>query len=389
MLILSRYLLRLTAGPFALVLVVLLGGLSLERFLRIIEEVAKRGAPLLESFQMLAFLTPHYLGLAVPAALFLGVLLAIRRLQDESELTAMEATGASPTRPLRPVGVLAVVVAVILSINAGLIQPHARYHFRALMHDAKQAPAMLQIDPGVFHRVGDSLVVRANEVDDSGRNLKGFFAEDSKGDGNSDVLTARSARVRAADTRESVELELYDGSVLRVRDGEVQGSMAFTRYNWLPPLGTYEPYGPRGRDGREMTFPELLSDMGGNAEEPKNAALRGEFHSRLVRVLSLPFMALMAVPLARLGRGRMGRFHGLGIGVVGLIGYEKLLGLGEAFSAQGALSPWLALWTPLAGLAVMTGLATWLVLLRGPRRRHRNSHWRDGTHAPARSQPAT
>ena len=90
--------------------------------------------------------------------------------------------------------------------------------------------------------------------------------------------------------------------------------------------------------------------------------MRAEKHSRLVFVLSVPVLALLAIPLALLGSGRTGRAYGMALGVVILILYEKILGFGEAFAALGSLSTWTGLWTPLSILAIVTAvmIAAWM-----------------------------
>src|SRR3546814_1662793 len=60
--------------------------------------------------QMLAFLVPHYMALALPAAFFLGVLLAFSRLHQNRELDALGSAGIGLRRLLSPVLLLALVL---------------------------------------------------------------------------------------------------------------------------------------------------------------------------------------------------------------------------------------------------------------------------------------
>ena len=86
---LDRYIIRETMTPFWMTLGVAALLLVLERMLRLFDFVINQGGPVDVVFSMLATLLPHYLGLALPIGLFLGILLAFRKLSLGSELDAI------------------------------------------------------------------------------------------------------------------------------------------------------------------------------------------------------------------------------------------------------------------------------------------------------------
>ncbi|MBX9725716.1 MAG: LptF/LptG family permease, partial [Rickettsiales bacterium] len=55
---------------------------------------------------------------------------------------------------------------------------------------------------------------------------------------------------------------------------------------------------------------------------------------------------MLAIPLALIGGNRGGRAYGLGVGLVVLVLYQKILGFGQALAASGKLSPFVSLWGP-------------------------------------------
>ena len=73
---LDLYLLRQIMPTLLVTLLVAAIILLLERMLRLLDIAVGNGVSTLVVFQMLFYLIPHYIGLALPAALFLGVLLA-------------------------------------------------------------------------------------------------------------------------------------------------------------------------------------------------------------------------------------------------------------------------------------------------------------------------
>jgi len=86
--------------------------------------------------------------------------------------------------------------------------------------------------------------------------------------------------------------------------------------------------------------------------------LKTEFHARLVRALSLPFLALWALPLAFIGTGRTGKAGGIILGGGLFVFYEKIVGLGEVYAANGDVQIWIALWGPFLAL----GISGWLFM---------------------------
>ena len=89
----SSYILRQTMGPLLAAVAVALLVLLTERMLRLLDMVLDTGSGLTLLLQMLAFLVPHYMALALPVAFFLGVLLAFSRLHQNRELDALGSAG--------------------------------------------------------------------------------------------------------------------------------------------------------------------------------------------------------------------------------------------------------------------------------------------------------
>ena len=92
----SRYLLAQIARPMITAILVALIALLAERTLRVIDLVVGWRGSLFVVFEMLGYLIPHYMGLALPVAFFLGILLTFSRLSREGELAAHVRLGRRP-----------------------------------------------------------------------------------------------------------------------------------------------------------------------------------------------------------------------------------------------------------------------------------------------------
>ena len=110
--VIDRYLLRQVLLTCLVMTGIGLAVLLLERVIYLVGLVANPNNALGYVGQMLLLLTPHYLGIALPAAFFFGVLLTFGRLKQDGEFVVLMAAGCGLARLLRPVFGLAVLMAL-------------------------------------------------------------------------------------------------------------------------------------------------------------------------------------------------------------------------------------------------------------------------------------
>ena len=92
---LNRYLFKRAAISIGGLIIFACVVLLLERLLRIFEIVSNSANPAGDAGSMVINLLPHYLGMAVPMALLLGVTITVDRFSRSSELTAAMGAGVS------------------------------------------------------------------------------------------------------------------------------------------------------------------------------------------------------------------------------------------------------------------------------------------------------
>ncbi len=238
----SRYLLRAAAGPFLIAFSLALGALMLERLLRLMDTLLGDSASFPGLLQLLVLLLPHYIGLALPLGLFVGLLMGLQRLHQNSEITALMASGQSPWNLTRPILIVCAGLVLLSAINAAWLQPHARYAYRAVKHELEVSGQLAVIQAGKFHSVGEGRVLRADRVSDGGRTLEGLFARWVTADGQRMVLTAPQARRLGG--QGDLTLRLYGGEILYIDPaGGRINSIGFDQYDWSPRDMTPTGYG--------------------------------------------------------------------------------------------------------------------------------------------------
>lgn len=358
--LLDRYILAKTLWPLIATVSIALIALLLERMVRLLDLVVNKGGPLFLILRMLANLVPQYLGIALPAAFFIGVLLAVSRLSSESELDAIHASGVSLHRLIAPLMTFAVLLVIFGTIIVGFLQPYTRYGYRALVYLVTETAWYSALEKGSFFTgFGDSTIM-VDDISDGGRRLTGIFVYEDRPDGGSITTTARSGYVVRAQGDDRLFLQLDQG--VRIDDNGTGRKVAALTFDRLEvPLDVAlapAPYRVRGGSERELTLPELWERRQRQSTYPTQQEVITELNERLVRIATYLFLPLLAFPLGSSTR-RTRRGTGLAVGVVLIVIYYYLLQFGHDLSAQGRLSPWLSLWLPFFVYAGTSILAFW------------------------------
>ncbi|MBC7953849.1 MAG: LptF/LptG family permease [Rhodospirillaceae bacterium] len=358
---LDRYLLAAALRPLASTLTIVLLALLMERLLRLFRLVASGGGPLDLVAWMALNLVPHYLGLAIPAALFFTIHAVVSRLDADSELDALRGAGISRKRTCRAFLLLALSLGIATLAVVGWLQPLGRYQYRALSHAVSQQVWDGVLPAGALVQAGDGLLISAERVQAGGSRLERVFVRQSREDGTVTVTTARFGRMVMAADRIHMRILLEDGEQLRrAADGGAQ-VLRFTALTDVVAVRVVPvPFRARGAEERELTLPELVSRQGAIPHH----RLAAELHARLVRAASLPFLPMLAVGLGVTAK-RTPRGFGLVAGGLLLFLYHHALLTGESLAESGRADPVTALWGPFLLFAAIN-LWLYLGLDRGP-----------------------
>jgi lipopolysaccharide export system permease protein len=369
---LDRYLLRQIVSTGLLILGVGFMVVMLERLLavlRLVSSVSNVNNVLTYLGQMLVMLTPHYLGLILPAAFFLGTLLTLNRMSRDSELAVMFAAGAGLPRVLAPIMSLAVILMVISTIILGYLTPHARYTYRSFKHLVTHASLTASIRESTFMHAEDLTFFLEEKISDDSRvELHKVFVYKDDGDGEAVVTTANRGLLAQLPDGGGAALVLVDGERSETTAGGGDGkTTSFSELQWPIYVSGNETYGPRGRDRRELTLTELWAGRSRPMAKPSPAKMNSELQLRLVVIASIPFLPLLAAPLALSG-GRTSRGHGIALGLLILIAYHKLLASGDSVASRDMVSPWIGLWLPFVVFSLGSAFFCFQSAYRVPRR---------------------
>lgn len=341
---LDRYLINQVIPPFSIALAVVMTALLLERLLVLFNLLAAGNNNLGTFVELLTALLPHYLGLAIPAALCVSVFAVMRRMSQNEEIDAANSSGLSLLRITRPYIHLGIGLGILSFLLYGFIQPHARYDFRAAFYIASHTGWSPRLQPQMFARPSSDLTLVAENVTQSGSELTNVFIHDTS-DHQERNITARKGHIRIAPDGSAVQLDLEDGIIVSDSKDKPPSLTMFehsTRY--LTHAAHRSPFRQRGEDERELTSPELIRNLIRQDRSISQPHMWSELHFRLARSLTIPFIPLLATALA-MSRKRQRNNAGLPIAFILMVSFDHILQFGHSMVATKKMSV-LIIWAP-------------------------------------------
>lgn len=361
--IVDRYVLAQLAKPLFTSITIGLIVLLADRMVRLLDTTLGKRNSFGVVFEMLAYLVPHYLSTALPAALFLGLLFSFNKMSRDNEIDAFMASGIGLHRLAQPVAILSVILAAVAFLIVGWLQPHARYAYRAVVFDVKNVDVFYLAEEGIFMQAGTRTFI-LDKLNRSAGSFERIFLFDNKGDKGIETVTSATGKLIEKTTSSLPVLRLENGHRLTIDrmpsfdPGVAPPSSTVSTFDVADtPLGQVaeKTFRPRGEDERELTFPELIAQQD---NPPKGATLnqmRAELHRRFINMLTMPMLPFLAVPFA-LGRRRNQRTYRFGIALVLIVVLNEIIEQGAIATKAHGTTPWITMWLP---FVLFTAFAVW------------------------------
>jgi lipopolysaccharide export system permease protein len=377
--IISRYVFRQAAGAVLLILLSLAGVVWIAIALRQLNVVTSQGQDVWMLVKMTTLALPNLLAVIAPFALLIATLHTLNRLNSDSELIVLTASGANIWVVARPLIALAVIIAMAVAFVNHVAMPWSLRLLREYVVTMRTDLLTQVIQPGRFTSPEPGLTFHIRERTLNG-DLKGLIMHDSRSGPPSSFL-AETGEIVKQD--KSAFLLMSNGHIVRRTDPAQPGQIiAFDRY--ALDLEQFEPKVAEATDlrPRERYLDELLNpgDSPGFKAEP--GKFRAELHDRLSSPL-YP-IAFVMIALATVGRAqstRQNRTQWMVIGFVAGAGCRLAgLAVNNVVTVTAAAVPLLYI-IPLGGAAA--GLVLMITANRPRRQRARAADPADIVAAPA------
>jgi lipopolysaccharide export system permease protein len=341
MLRIERYLFRTATSAFLAGLLTLTAVIWVTQALKQLDLMTSKGQTILVFLTVTGLGLPFLTAVIAPVALFASVLYCLNKLNGDSELVVMSASGISTARLLVPF--LALFALVFLAVAALYIEIMPR-SFQAIQTLTARVHADFIANfarPGAFTELEAGFVFHYRERANDG-SLRGVFIQDRR---DATAITTYIAEVGEIVEKEGdTYLLLLKGSTQRPRASGDSAIITFDDY--AIDLSQFIRKGDAVRRPRERTTWQLL------APDPRDQGqLAGQLRAELLDRLASPFYAFAAglIAFAALGEARTTR-QGRGWAIVSAIlvfAAVRLLGITASLLMRGkggALPP---LWVPL------------------------------------------
>lgn len=358
--LIDRYVLKEAVVPTLLGLLVFTFILQIPPVMEVAEKLVAKGVPWPTIARIMATLLPQALGITIPMALLVGLLVALGRLSADRETVALQACGVSVWSLLRPVAVLAAVGWAATSWILIVAMPAANQDYREIIYGIVAARAESEVKPRVFFEDFPNLVLYVRDTAAEGHGWRDVFLADTRKVNQPEVFVAAKAHLVLDRDARRVDMVLENGTRHRATPDdtskyEVQRFESMTL--GLDPEAVFPRSGLQKGDN-ELTIADL------RAEIQRRTAQGVPFHNQVMTIqkkFSIPVACLVFALLA-LGLGASNRKDGkqssFVVAIAVIFVYYIFMYTGESMAKAKWIPAELAMWIPnillgTAGLVLM------------------------------------
>jgi lipopolysaccharide export system permease protein len=299
---LSTYVLRQLAGPIALFSFLLTSVIWLSQSLRLLDLVINRGQSAPTFVYLTLLILPGLLVIILPLAYFFGTLYGLHKLNADSELVVMQASGFSRWQLLVPVLIASLVVMVLTYLCALYLNPLGQRAFKDKEIDIRADIGAAILNEGVFNTPANGLTVFVRELSPDGL-FHGILVHDSR---SRHAMTYIAESGLLAQTPAGARLIMANGTIQQSTEGGSRLIVTtFDRY-----VFDLDQFAGPAREPALETNERFLGDLlWPNPAEKLDQRARNIFFAEANNRLAAPLycLAFAFIAFAAVAHGRGGR----------------------------------------------------------------------------------
>ncbi len=325
------------------------------RFARYLAQAAVGNLPSDVIFTLLGYSSLGAFSLLLPMSTFFAVMLALGRMNADSELTVIASCGVANTRLIRNVLVFSGTTAVIVGLLAFTWVPDALSNRYELEQRARLSADTTGLIAGTFKesRNGEWTFYSQNMSDDK-ISMENIFIKIDRKNHRPIIFRAERGRFDIEPSTGDKYLVLEDG----YRYEGQAGDLDFTIINYASHNILIEKAKQQQIKESQKALPSSLLWQRGRISD------FAELQWRAASVIMTVILSLIAIILAKVAP-RQGRYAGFFPAILIYIIYSNLLGVSKAWITKGLIAPWIgAIWVHLLMILVLLVLANWSKLVR-------------------------
>ena len=254
----GRYMFRQASAAFLLILLSLTGIVWIATALKQLTLLTSEGQDAFVFIKVTLLAIPNLMALIAPIAVLIASLHTLNRLNSDSELIVMTASGSSIWRFARPLVLLASVVAGVVLIGNNFVLPWSVRTLQDYIVKVRTDLIAQVLQPGEFSSPEPGLTFHIRDRDAEGR-LYGLLMSDDSDPKQSVTYLAETGRI--LDRGEQALLVMETGHILRRQRKDKSSSIIrFDNYvidlKQFGPKETAEVLKPRARATSDLIAPD-------------------------------------------------------------------------------------------------------------------------------------
>jgi len=304
-----------------------------QTFVKILADASEGKIPGYLVASIIGLRFPQLAAIILPLSIFLGVMLAYGRLYSEHEMSVLKACGVSEWFVTRVTLIYAFILAIVAGSVTLYLAPLAAEYEYQVREDAASEGVLSTLSSGRFQKAGSgNSVVFVHDIERNTSIMKKVFVASANPNGVDNVVYSDTGRIAEYDNGKQ-DLVLSQGQRYYIGNGDdTSQRLTFSEYQIQLQDKAVEK---SSRNYAALPTVELANST--------ELAAVAEFQWRIAIPLSIPILAMIAVPLASVNprQGRFGKIlPGLGI----FFTYYILLVLAKSAIEDGNLPPHIGLW---------------------------------------------
>lgn len=355
---LDRYVLSKLMALFGFFALVLVSVYWVNRAVMMFDSLISDGQTAAVVLEFTALTLPYVIRIVLPVAAFAATIYAVNRLDQDSELVVMRATGTSNWRLGRPVLVFGLIVSLMMAVLVNFLVPAAKARLADRQQQVSQNMTAKFLTEGTFQHPVSGITIYIRRISDLGE-LYDLFLSDRRNPKAHTTYTSEKALI--VKTEAGPKLIMFEGMAETLRPDT--GRLEVTRFsNFTYDIGSFLSGGKARKPNLdEMMTPELLKGSAaiaalGEGVEPRVTL---ELARRIAQPLLAPIAALIGFAALMMGTfSRFGMWRQMTLAIGGLIFVQVLQNAAESATNRDP-TLWPVLFVPTVGGAVIALFMLW------------------------------
>ena len=294
----SRYMFRQAANAFVVILLTLTIVVWLATALKELNLITSQGQGIFLFFQMTLLSLPSLIALIAPNAMLMAALYTLDRMNGDSELIVMTASGTQVWRIGAPLLALASLVSIAILVANLFITPASMRALRDFVTEVRADLISQVLQPGRFSSPEKGLTFHIRDRSLNG-DLLGLLVHDERD--SKQVMSYLAERGRIVTNDDGAYLVMLDGYVQRYNENEPDKDVQIVAFDQnMLDLSEFSPQDIASKEfhPREQSIGDLINpNLNDKTIQRNYGQVRSELHDRLATPLYPLVFAFVAIAL--------------------------------------------------------------------------------------------